>query len=370
MRRTLTICLLVAILLIAVAPSLAQGIVWSGNALTITQSTELSGVTTRINAKRNGQPLGGYTSKSGICAEIVAHQSMTYPCSLETAGIQNIQGAVITPDHGVTVWPATLIPSKGYTLNLPIGMINVTLTRKVPVEATVHTWGFFHKKGTVMVDEEYQATVPGLSIGEMAGLEWRVLSKDQHNNLRLVAIPINWNSNRSNSINFSVLVQQAPVGFESMTDLMVFAHLRGFEPAWASPDPAVFVRQKMVNDLMATPVDQVPDRQPIDTNTVISTLPKGVKVAGQVSVDQPKKVVQPRFVSTSIYIYKGTQKRVVQNQTMNIAPLIVPVNMEFRRNGSTVAKGEAIYRPETNIVEIYLTEGDFPAAQDRMWMED
>lgn len=404
MRRTLTISLIVAILLIAVAPSLAQGIVWSGNAVSVTESTELSGVTTRINAKRNGQPLAGFTSKSGICAEIVAHPSMTYPCSLETAGIANIHGAIITPDHGKTIWPATLIPGKGYTVNLPIGPIQVTLTKKVPKEVECSKYIFFHGKKTVWIDEEYQAVMPGLPIGEMVGLEWRVLSKDKHNKLRLVVIPISWDSSRTNSINVSVLVQQAPVGLDKMTDLMVFAHLRGFEPAWSSPDPAVFVRQKMVNDLMATPANQIPDRQPIDTGgdqpvvvqpkTVQSqpqpqtevkpSLPQGVSVVGRVQVEttqvenvQAAPQAQPVYAKVNVYIWKGNEKRVWQNQTMMISAFQEPLTVEFWRvmaNGRSeemVSKGEARYLKPINGVEIHLFQGyDFPANSDIIRSEE
>lgn len=43
------------------------------------------------------------------------------------------------------------------------------------------------------------------------------------------------------------MVQQAPTGFEALSDQVAFAYLRGFVPAWASPDPAVLMQQQMVN---------------------------------------------------------------------------------------------------------------------------
>ena len=258
MKRCYLITMIVA-LVAMVAPSQAQSFNWSANAVSITQFEGPTGLSSRINAKRVNRPLGGWTSQTGILPVIVAADDMRYDFTLSTAGIFKIEQAILTPDHGKTVWPMTLIDGKGYTTALPIGPTRVRLKCQRKVEKH-HWWGSSNDT------EEYEDdfTMPGLTPGEMSNIESRVTSRDKHNKLIIVVIPISWDSTRVTCAGSAIMVQTPPLGFCNLPDTQAFAYLRGFLQSWATPDMAVIVAQNMptLPSTPAPPVQPAPQPAP------------------------------------------------------------------------------------------------------------
>ncbi len=99
------------------------------------------------------------------------------------------------------------------------------------------------------IDCEVEKKVPGLTAGEMASLEWKLAVRDKHNRIIILIIPITFDTTRRLSMGFDIMVQCAPANFEALSDLQVFSLLRGFVPAWATPDPAVLAQAQMLDTL-------------------------------------------------------------------------------------------------------------------------
>jgi hypothetical protein len=373
MRRTLKICLLVAILSIAVAPVMAQ-VVWSGG-VSITERTDLTAISSTCNASRYGRPVGATDTSMGLQAIATAHQSMAYEASLSTVGIptDKIVDAILTPDGGVTAWSPKFIRGQGYTIALPLGNTMIDTRCKV----------LLPKKHTHDKDRWEERTLPisfaGLAPGKMAKLEWKLAVNDGRRTVSIVFIPLTFSFERKLSFGFSFMVQQALPDFDRIPntiegDHLAFAYLRGFVPAWASLDPAELLRQKMVNDIIGAQPQPV-QPQSIQSQSqsrreeVTTPLPQGVNVVGQVRVEvgQPSATLQPVYAVVNICIWKGNEKQVWKNQNMCISAFANPLLIEFKRGNVVTSRGEAEYCENAKCIEIHLLPGyDFPSTSDRI----
>lgn len=372
MRGNLTISsflIAVFILAITVVPARAD-FSWSGNAISITEFGGPTGLSSVCNAKRNGYPMGGWTSTAGVLPQVVAAPGMTYEMTLKTVGILRIEEAILTPDSGLTCWQANLIPNKGYTVSLPLGYGTVRTLCKVP--RLNHPDKF---------DSQW-LDVPssGLPTGEMSGVEWRVKSRDQHNRLVIFIIPISWSSTRTTCTGSAIMVQQAPDGFDSLSNLMVFACLRGFVPAWAIIDPAVLVQQQMVNGggipqpqpiLPPTPSVQQPQTyQPPIQPKPIYQAPKpergdqlsGVQVDGYVETRVPAKATR-QLSSVTIIVWKGEESQTWRHQVLDLSRYQAGQIVEFR-NGRQVVAAAEVNCVKNDLLEMQIFKGNWPTCNN------
>lgn len=210
MRGTLIYIVLLAAVIVAVGQPADAGsdLTWSAG-VSLTESQSAVQIGSRIEALRGRLLLGCWFSSSGQLPVMV--QGLDYQAFLDCPGIGKIEKVVLSPDKGATEWEAEMVPSKGYRVKIPT-----------------------------------------LSAGAY-GLEWGVRSRDKHNRLQLVVIPISWTSGRSSSATNQAMVQRSPLGSENFSDQEWFACLRGFVPAWATLDPA-FLAQQQLSQMAPAPI--------------------------------------------------------------------------------------------------------------------
>ncbi|MEK7143107.1 MAG: hypothetical protein AAB785_02765, partial [Patescibacteria group bacterium] len=96
----------------------------------------------------------------------------------------------------------------------------------------------------------FRVTLPDLPANPYT-FEWGVWSRDKHNRLILVIIPISWSSVRKSAESFNVMVQRAPPGWREMPEVMMFAQLRGFVSARATPDMAILAAEQALQNMQA-----------------------------------------------------------------------------------------------------------------------
>lgn len=221
MRSTLIVVVAIVICVMAVESAIAGEFNWSAG-ISLTEKESGVQIGSRIEASREGRFIGSWFSSSGQLPVMV--MGLDYDAFGDFPAIRNILEVVLSPDHGKTEWSAEQVEGKGYTVDLP--------------------------------------TLPSGSYG----LEWLVVSKDKHNKLMLIIIPINWNSRRATGATNHAMVQHPPLESESFSDQQWFALLRGFVPAWASFDPAFLAQQQMAGQ--SAPQGQSPQ------GTVPETIPQ------------------------------------------------------------------------------------------------
>lgn len=377
MQRTLKILVIMTVIcMIAVAPTWAQAISLSG-AINQTESTNQSGIFSTLNAAlRCGGPIGGWSSTSGTMA--VFFNGPTYDAGVSLPGVDNVCHVWLTPDHGKTQWEAKQVAKEGYQLCLPY-----------------------------------------LTPGRIHTLEWIVQSKDKHNRLTIVFIPFNWSSKRTNSMANHVMVQMAPQGWEMMNELQVYACLRGFVPAWATPDPAILAQQQFTQPQQQTQptntVQQDPPpaqlQQPTLTTRTVETPALDGTVSAPIQTNQPTVNVNnsvntnvnvnanavatvnpgnqgspPRDKRVTICFWLGTDKRVLTNQMVNCQwynSLLMATNAGKdqcltlkTKAGGFVA--DAYVRAQDvkcsdgvlSIVELHIYHGDMPKVAVDFWTEE
>lgn len=364
-RSNFTIKVLIAIsfFAISVVPALAD-FSWSGNAISITEFSGPTGLSTICNAKRNGYPMGGWTSTAGVLPQIVAAPLMTYELTLKTVGLVKIEDVVLTPDSGVTGWKAKMVANKGYTVDLPLSYGTVSALCKVP---RLDHPGKFE-------DKMIELPAPGLPIGEMSAVEWRVKSRDKHNKLILVVIPISWDSTRTTCVGSSIMVQVAPDNFASLSNLMVFGCLRGFVPAWATVDPALLMQQQLLNGGGKTPTggtsqpdnDYKPPKpteysQPPNggtANTLSGTGVKSLHIDGHIE-NRPKC----ETALITLVVRKDGEWVTFANQSVAL-PLCVAKYVEFRRGDTIVCMAQCAYDNRTKTLNLEIYRGNFPGDGD------
>lgn len=209
MRRTLIVLMLVVAVVVGFSTVVqASGALqWSGG-ISITERTNLSGIFSRLEVSYRGKLLGCWFSNSGVLPQYF--QGLDADVIGVFSGIQKIQRVELSPDHGLTKWPAELVEGKGFRVTLP------------DLPANPYTF------------------------------EWGVWSRDKHNRLILVIIPISWSSVRKSAESFNLMVQTAPPGWWEMSEVMMFAQLRGFVSAWATPDMAVLAQEQALQNMQAS----------------------------------------------------------------------------------------------------------------------
>lgn len=360
-----------------VVPVRAQDINWAGPALSITTYSGPTGLSSTNNAIRNGRPIGGWSSTTPFLQQVVS-PGMDYDFTLATTGIMNIQSVVLTPDSGKTVWAASLTPLIGWGMKLPIGKTMVPYCRKVKVGS--HKAGWLNEKVKDDFKEERGFEEgEGLPIGRMSNLEWRVASLDEHNRLMIWIVPINWLSTRVTTVSSAIMVQQAPVGFENYSDQMAFAYLRGFSPAWASPDPAVLAQAKMLDSLL-NPMPQMqpqmqpqplpqPVYQPVQQPIAVvpipqpqpapQPIPEKVEVCGVVVQANPCTVV-------TIVVNRGNEIKTWRNQDLDLSIFGKLQYAKYVRGSQIVCEADASYDAQTKTYTLDIYRGDFPSGGDQL----
>jgi hypothetical protein len=233
---TLKIAAITIVLLMAQFAS-ADGLSWSGG-LNLTEKEGQAALASRIEAFRGDNMVGYWVSSSNMLPQLVS-DGMTYDMFVDFVGIDAVQSVEISPDNGLTVFPAENVPTKGYRIRLP-------------ADIRPGTYGF--KAG--------------------------VRSKDRRNRLVFLILPICWSSGRSSGMLQQLVVQSPPAGSNTYDDVMWFACMRGFLPAQASPDPNYIMQQKAVQQMLnpqpvATPVGTVTTTAPpVTTSTSPAEAPK------------------------------------------------------------------------------------------------
>lgn len=174
---------------------------WSSG-VTLMESSGQTEIGTRLEVTNNGELIACWFSKSGVLP--IVFDGLALTAYGDFGGIEKIESVVLSPDGGKTQWPAQFNEGLGWMVQLP--------------RFEVGSWS----------------------------LEWGVRSKDRHNRVTLIIIPINWSSHRTTQTSNYLMVQTAPLGWEQMPKEMAFAYLRGFVSSWATPDPAVIAAQAMM----------------------------------------------------------------------------------------------------------------------------
>jgi hypothetical protein len=331
-------------MLTVVAPSTAQDLSWSSG-ISITEMTPQSGIFSHIDVVRVKQGvIGSWFSTANILPVLVKSPCLNYEAYGDFPGITKIEKVVLSPDDGATEWPACQIVGKGWKVGVPFA--TQTVYRQVTEKVKVHG-----KKTTVTRNVAY--TVAGLEPGGY-GWKWGVYSRDKKNRLVLWIIPISYTTTRVSSAANHIMVQQAPAGFESFTDQMMFAHLRGFVPVWATPDPAFIALQNVQATMPGMPKVSAP--QPV--------APAVQPVAQTQSVPQPDGAVnQPSLVCVNIHIWKGNGYQRWRDQMVVLSDYHVGQIIEFSRGGKVVSVVE-VTKVESGLelIEMRVLAGDWPTA--------
>lgn len=236
MQRTLTTSILVIIAMVAMASATiaTTSALSVGGGVTLTESANGVSMGSRIDACRKYtekceetgrlgftyKPIASWFSSTGMMPflvmtrsafrEAVGPKSVVYRAAVDFNNVTNIVQVELTPDHGLTTWEATNVALKGY-----------------------------------------QVEIPYLPSGGY-GLEWKVTSRDKHNRLMIVFIPISWSSNRTNGVVQQVMVQSAPDGSCDFTDEQWVSMLSpAFQPATALPDPGYLAKRAAQRQVLA-----------------------------------------------------------------------------------------------------------------------
>jgi len=273
MRRcTLSSLAVFAVVIVMTVSAQAAELQWSGG-VTLTESSDQSGIFSRIEVCRSGQVIGCWFSTSGVLPQVFPGPDiMVYG---DFPGISRIEEVVLSPDHGITKWPAKLCKGKGYTVKTP----------------PAYPGGY--------------------------SLEWGVSSKDKHNRLTLVIIPINWSSQRRSAAANHLMVQEAPLGWEQMSDQQLFAFLRGFVPAWATPDPSVVAQMQMMQPV------QIPALEPT---------PTPAPATEQAKEDPPQRPIEQPVTLVLLY---GKSRQIV-SAGLDMSKIEPGTVIRFRRDGQLI----------------------------------
>jgi len=199
------------------------------------------------------RPIAAWASSTSMMPFLVMSKAPGRPVYWAMPDFNNVENIVkveLTPDHGLTTWEATNVALKGY-----------------------------------------QVEIPYLSPG-VYGFEWKVTSKDKHNRLMIIFIPISWSSNRTNGMVQQVMVQSAPEECWNFSDEQWVSLLSpAFQPLTALPDPGYLakraVQQQTLNQMtQSAPADPPPAPAPKPT-----VEPRRPRLR---PVEQPKPVAKQR----------------------------------------------------------------------------
>jgi len=311
MRSTL-IASIVAIVLTMVAPAFAGEVNWSAG-VSLSEKEPGTQIGSRIEASRDGRLVGAWFASSGQLPVIVV--GMEYSAYGDFPGVERITEVMISPDKGITRWKAEKIEGRGYTVALP--------------------------------------TLPAGSYG----LEWGVVSRDKRNRITLVIIPINWSSKRTTGMVNQIMVQNPPLEAEGYSDQMWFSLLRGFVPAWATPDPAFVALQNMQNQ----PQPPIPVVQP-DPPKVAPQPPDPTQPV--VEIDEEPYRAELTAPSEVTMVLQGNS---IQEFPVSIkAKLAKGDRLVFKRAGRFVAEA-MVTRVIGHSVEAKITKGGGVRSGDQIF---
>ncbi|MEI6040366.1 MAG: hypothetical protein WCP93_03390 [Candidatus Berkelbacteria bacterium] len=394
MRGTFTI--LIAIMLIAFVSLEAQDLQWTANAVDIRTFEGQTGLSMRINAERNGKPIGSWTSKSGQLPQIVGHKSMTYDATIDTTGAYHIEDVVITPDGGKTLWIADSKELVGFTVRLPIGETIMKTLCKVPLLKKRE------RDETKYKDVILGVPIAGLPVGKMSGLSAIVKSRDQKNTMHIFFIPIGWNGTRNTSCGNDLMIQNPPANFDFYNNQEVFACLRGFVSSDSVVDLGVIAQQDMTNNFVPKILRQTPpplgsgnpaERPLVPQSTPPSTSkdPNSLKSTftfsgrssvmeapetGSVDVTTRTKVTVSTISGSTkslvnVIVRKNNHRCCWKDQEIDISRFNTVKNANFIRNGVVLAQVEThVYRSDLNIIEMFIVSGDLPQEGDQLFFSD
>lgn len=356
MRRSLTICILAAIMVVAVVPTWAQAVNFSGG-VSITEMTPQSGVFSHIDMAYKGRVIGGWFSTAGYLPVLVKSNDLTYTAYGDFPGITKIQKVVLTPDGGKTQWPATLVPGKGWQVAIPFG----TRTQTVQTVKDVRVRGNRTEK---VVVEETQ-TVIGLEPGGYA-LQWGVESRDQRNRVMIIIIPMNFSSMRTSYAANHVMVQREVANIAVLNDAAINIYLRehGFQPAVDTFSPAVMAAMQMGQPTQPTqPVQPV---QPPKADPPVAQSDGTIRAEVTVSVQPTPK---PVLIQLKIHLWPlGATKPVTWDATVSQSwynALTQDVQcVKLTRGGRQIALGEA--QAAYGFIEIHLVSNVVPQTGDKI----
>lgn len=314
MRRTLIVVIVLVIIALAVivVPVEAGELNWSAG-VTLTEKESAINIGSLIEASRGDRLIGCWFSSTGQLPIMV--RGLEYNAFGQFPGIRNIQKVVLSPDHGLTEWPAELVEGKGYC---------------VPI--------------------------PNLQVGGY-GLEWGITSKDKKNRLMLVIIPINWSSTRVSSATNQTMVQEKPDGCYGFSDAQWYCQLKpgGFIPAKASFDPANVAYQQAATAVS----NQV--SQPQQVATLAPTI-------------SPKYQPEPTRYAP---IAKETEEimMVLKGNTPAEFPVTISAGLEkddklvFRRNDRFIAEATITEVVSGRFIEAKITKGSGVRSQDSIFIK-
>ena len=323
MRTLIILSFLIAMVAIS-ATAQADGLSWSSG-VTLTEKEGSTTLGSRLEAISGDRIIGSWFSSSNMLPQIVS--GLDYNAYGDFSGIQKVQRVELSPDHGTTVWSATLVEGKGYCVGLP-----------------------------------------ALAAGSYA-LEWGVWSRDKRNRLVLLIIPINWSSGRLTSSVNHLMVQSAPAEWESYDDRMWFSCLRGFVSSEATPDMGYLAQQQAAAQ-MGHPAPQLAP--------VIQSQPEPEPAPAPVIREKPKPKVEKPRVEEKVYVLRGNYRLILsgmddQNLPLNGVDAKVRLGdtLIFRHSGAEVARAKIVsFAPAKVFAEVYSESSAGIKPGDNISIED
>lgn len=362
MRNRTLIKVIVAIVIIAMAmPAFAGSAVSVSGQVVLTEQEAGCAMGTQIEAYRSypektpgserykwcGRYLGIWSSVTNFLPKLVhfempaqadmPEQKLVYRMTVHFANIQNIERVVLTPDNGITLWEATNVPLKGYTVELP-------------------------------------QLLPG-----GYGLKWEVFSRDRRGRLILFIIPICWSANRESNVVQQIVVQDPdPLldckNFRSDADWMAMLS-PAFVPATALPDQAFLAQRQSLTQ-------QSTQSQPV----VVPTPPPPVQpdppkqTIAQPDPPPPTHQIEDKPVVNSLN-FEGKVSLAITSDSGNTEfPIVfykprkisVGDPVEFYRGTKFVASGEVtdISNKPKKVINVWIVEGGRVRPSDDLCMEE
>jgi len=354
-------------MVIAVVPTWAQAVNFSGG-VSITEMTPQSGIFSHIDMAYKSRIIGSWFSTAGYLPVLVKSENLTYTAYGDFVGIPNgkVEQAVLTPDGGKTQWPATLVPGKGWQVQIPFG----THTDTVQTVKDVKVRG---NKTEKVVCEETQ-TVIGLESGGYA-LEWGVVSRDKRNRVMIIIIPINYTSSRTSNSANHVMVQREVANIAVLNDAAISIYLRehGFQPAVDTFSPAVMAAQQMYQPKPSTPpAPAAQPAQPVQPVQPTKADPQANQSDGTIRAEVTAPVQptpEPVRIKLKIYLWPlHATKPVPWDATVDQAWYNALTKkcqtVVLTRGGKKIAVGEA--QAGYGIIEIHFDSTIVPEPSDNI----
>lgn len=224
---TLKIYLVTAVIiaLAMVQPVYADGALSLSGGVSLTQKTPATNMGSRVDAWRSTKIVASWVSTSNKLLKMP--KGPAYVAYSDFTGISRVESAYLTPDDGITKWPAKKLVGKGWQVQIPY---------------------------------EWVLTCGSAGGGYGAyGLKWVVNSRDERNQLIIFVIPLTWNSHRASESLNQVVFEEAPWGHEAFSseDWALYLSLHcGFESVVALPDLNFEAQRQALDGFRATHQEQ------------------------------------------------------------------------------------------------------------------